>query len=53
LEEEEEDDVVEDVAFLLPPRPVGITRYKTRFSYIIKTINCVEEDRLASMKYSR
>jgi hypothetical protein len=32
---------------------VGITRYKTRFSSTVKTINCVEEDRLASMKYSR
>jgi hypothetical protein len=32
---------------------IGITRYKTRFSYVVKTINYVEEDRLASMKYSR
>jgi hypothetical protein len=32
---------------------VGITRYKTRFGYIVKPINCVEEDRLASIKYSR
>jgi hypothetical protein len=29
-----------------------ITRYKTRFGHIIKTINCVEKDRLASMKYN-
>jgi hypothetical protein len=35
------------------PMIVGITRYKTRLSYIVKTINCVEEDRLASMKCSR
>jgi hypothetical protein len=24
----------------------------TRFNYIVKTINCVEEERVASMKYS-
>jgi hypothetical protein len=33
--------------------PVGITRYKTRFGCIVRTINCVEEDRLGSMKHSR
>jgi hypothetical protein len=32
---------------------VGMTRYKTRFDYIAKKINCVEKDRHASMKYSR
>jgi hypothetical protein len=29
-----------------------ITKYKTGFGYIVKMINCVEEGRLASMKYN-
>jgi hypothetical protein len=32
---------------------VGKTRYKTRFGYIVKKINSVEEHRLAFMKYGR